>query len=134
MPRVFAANSSGVTIDNQAVEGVRAIDYAVQREQGDVFALGAQERITMYYGASRVKAQIRVASASDKLDALTTSGDKFQVVANLKHGQTARSVAFDECYMQSKDFSMGAGAHGETIYAFTATRVRETDASDAVNA
>ncbi len=131
MATIFSANSSGVLIDNENVEGLRGIDYNVVRQQGDVFALGSNERISVYYGASRVEGILRVASTSAKLDGLVSSGAMFQVVANLKQGQTSRSVAFDECYMLNKGFSMEAGGHGETIYTFSATRVREEDAASA---
>lgn len=125
MPMIFAANSSGVLIDNELVDGLRGIEYQVTREQSDVFALGSPERIAVYYGASRAQGRLRVASANAKLDDLIASGGSFQVVANLKHGQSARSVAFDECYMVGKDFGLESGRHGETIYNFSATRVRE---------
>jgi hypothetical protein len=126
---IFAANSSGILVNNTAVDGVRGVDYQVEREQGDVYALGGAERVAIYYGASRVQGRLRVASASPALDTLTTSGDKFQVVANLKQGQATRSVAFDDCYMLSKEFVMEAGKHGETVYSFTAVRVREQDSA-----
>lgn len=134
MATIFSANSSGVLIDNENVDGVRGIDYQVVRAQSDVHALGSHERISVYYGASRVEGRLRVASASPKLDGLITSGNTFQVVANLKQGQASRSVAFDECYMLTKEFSMSAGQHGETVYAFSATRVREEDSSGAAPA
>lgn len=134
MPSVLTANSSGVLVDNQPIDGILGIDYQLTREQGDVHSLGASERIAVYYGATRVRGMIRVASVSDLLDGLAVSGAAFQVVANLAHGQTARSVSFDECHIDGKDFSMAAGGHGEAVYSFTATRVREEDASQAETA
>ncbi len=130
MGTVFTANSSGILVDNTKVDGVRGIDYQVVRDQSDVHALGSDERIAVYYGASKVVGCIYVASACSQLDELATSGAPFPLVANLKHGQTARSVAFDDCYMESKEFSMSSGGHGESVYKFTATRVREEDTSD----
>jgi hypothetical protein len=91
----------------------------------DVHALGSHERVTVYYGASSVQARLRVASADTHLDELTTSGALFQVVASLRHGEAARSVAFDDCVITGKEFAMATGGHGETVYEFTATRVRE---------
>lgn len=131
MPSVFTANSSGILVNNEAVEGVRGIHYQLEREQGDVHALGSPERIAVYYGATRVRGKIRVASVSNTLDALAASGEVFQVVANLSHGQSARSVSFDECHIDGKDFAMTAGGHAEAAYTFTATRVREDDQSEA---
>lgn len=127
MATVFTANSSGIQVDGKAVDGVRGIQYQLVRDQSEVFALGSHERISVYYGPSRVLGRIQVASASPALDALTSGGASFQVVANLKHGQGARSVAFDECHMERKEFSLGTGEHAETTYVFTATRVREDD-------
>lgn len=127
---VFTANSSGVQVDNANIAGVRAIDYRHEREQSDVHGLGSDERLAVYYGPMRVVGRIRVASTSPELDALALSGNEFQVVANLKHGQAVRSVAFDACYMRSKEFQMNSGGHGETVYEFTATRVREEDSTE----
>lgn len=127
MGKVFVANSSGVLIDNENVEGVRGIDYQLLREQHDVASLGTHERVAVYYGLTRVRARLRVASAHPKLDSLAGGDKSFQVVANLRHGQAQRVVAFDECYMESKEFAMAASGHGETIYTFTATRLREED-------
>jgi hypothetical protein len=134
MATVFTANSSGILVDNQPVVGVCALTYRLERERGDVHALGSDERITVYYGARRVRGEIRVASVSEELDGLTASGAEFQIVANLAHGQAARSVSFDECHIHGKEFGIGVGAHGEAVYSFTATRVREEDKSEPTTA
>lgn len=131
MATVFTANSSSITVDGQAVPAVRAIDYRLVREQGDIYALGSGERLTVYYGAMRVQGRVTVASASPPLDTLAGSGAAFQMVAQLRHGDTSRSVSFDECHMETKEFSMGTGGAGETVYVFSATRVREEDAAAA---
>ena len=131
MAKVFTANSSGVLVDNEPVEGVRGVDYQQTREHNEVYAVGGDDRIAVYYGARRVRGQLRVASTSPKLDELSASGAAFQIVCNLRHGQTSRSVAFDDCFMESKQLSMVAGGHAETVYAFSATRVREEDAQSA---
>ena len=127
MATVFTANSSGVLVDGQAVPGVLGIDYQVSREQNEIYALGSDERVAVYYGARRVAGRIRVASANPDLDRLTTEGVLFQIVANLRHSESSRSVAFDDCFIESKDFSIGTGGHGETVYTFRSTRVREED-------
>lgn len=61
------------------------------------------------------------------LDALSTSGEMFQIVSTLTHGQATRSVSLDDCYITNKEFSIQSGGHGETVYSFSATRVREED-------
>ena len=131
MATIFTANSSSIMVDGNPVEGVQSIDYRVVRQQGDVFALGSAERLTVYYGATRVQGRIHIASANAALDALASSGDMFQVVSSLAHGQALRSVSFDDCFITNKEFSIQSGSHGETIYSFSATRVREEDSTAA---
>jgi hypothetical protein len=127
MATIFTANSSSLMVDGNPVEGVQSIDYRVVRQHGDVFALGSSERLTAYYGATRVQGRIQVASTSAALDTLANSGAMFQVVATLAHGESSRSVSFDDCFMTDKEFAISSGGHGETVYAFSATRVREED-------
>jgi hypothetical protein len=127
MPVVFAAHSSSVLIDGQPIEGVQGIDYRVVRQQGHVFALGSSERLTTYYGETHVDGRVTVASTSAALDTLVTSGDAFQIVGNLAHGGATRTISFDDCRMARKEFNLLSGGHGETVYLFTATRVRESD-------
>jgi hypothetical protein len=127
MPVIYAAHSSSVMVDGQPVDGVQSIDYRVVRQQGHVFALGSSERLTTYYGETRVDGRITVASTNAALDGLITSGAAFQVVGNLAHAGASRTVAFDECQMSRKEFNLNSGSHGESVYIFTATRVRETD-------
>jgi hypothetical protein len=131
MSKIFTANSSSVLINGTAVEGVQSIDYRMTRQQSDVYAVGSSERLTVYYGSQHVEGRIHVASASPDLDGLATSGQAFQIVANLAHGDTTRTVALDDCYMTEKEFNLNSGSHGETIYSFSATRVREEDAGAA---
>ncbi len=127
MPKIFTANSSSVLVNGAVIEGVQGIDYRYVRQQSNVYAIGSNERLTVYYGPSHVEGRIQVISASPDLDRLAASGAAFQVVANLAHGDVTRSLALDDCFMTGKDFAMNSGGHGETVYTFTATRVREDD-------
>lgn len=131
MATIFAANSSTLMVDGNPVEGVQGLNYRIVRQQGEVFALGSDERLTAYYGATRVQAELSVASVNADLDALTASGAMFQLVATLAHGDLSRSVSFDDCFMTGKGFEISSGGHGETVYSFTATRVREEDSGGA---
>lgn len=124
---VFSANSSSVTVNGEAIAGVQALDYRQVRDQGQIFALGSEERIAVHYGAMRVEGRVTVASASVSMDTLSTSGEPFQLVAQLSHGEAARSVSFDECHMVNKEFTISTGGSGSSVYVFTAVRVREED-------
>ncbi|MGE0824814.1 MAG: hypothetical protein AB7P18_22180 [Candidatus Binatia bacterium] len=127
MPNIFAANESQVLVDGETVEGVRAIEYRRLQTRSSVYALGSEERIGLISGPQVVEGQVIVASASPKLDGLGQA-QSFQISALLVHGTTRVSVTFDECFLQEKNFKLGVGGHGESIYSFTATRVREEPA------
>jgi len=124
---VYSANQSEVRVGNEAIAGVRSIEYRAQRARNEVTALGTDERIAVYYGARSVIGRVRVASTSPALDALLDTPEETQIVARLAHGETRRTVAFDECWLESKSFDISDGGHGETTYTFSATRVREED-------
>jgi hypothetical protein len=124
VPTIFAANESSVLIDGTAVEGVRAVEYRQERARSSVYALGSDERVGMVSGPKVVEGRIRVASTSATLDGIDPN-TPFQIAAQLKQGATTMTVTFDECFLLQKSFELGVGQHGEALYAFTATRVRE---------
>jgi hypothetical protein len=107
---------------------VRAVEYRSARARHEVTAIGTDERIAVYYGAKSVTGRMRVASTSGVLDRLLSEPEVFQVVATLRHGSANRTVAFDECWMEDKQVELTDGGHAETVYQFSATRVREEDA------
>ncbi len=123
MATVFAANESAVMVNGTPIQGVRAVEYRTSTVRNDLYAIGSSERIGVITGERSVEGRIRVASTAPALDELV--GDEFfQIAAPLRQGDTDVTVSFDECLLTEKSFSMGAGGHGETVYAFTATRVR----------
>jgi hypothetical protein len=125
MALIVTAQHSEVKINDETVEGLQAIDYTVVKNRSQVGAIGTDERIAVYFGMKSVVGRLRVASANATLDGLLGSNAEFSVSVTLAHGETSRKVAFDSCYMEDKAFSLAAAGHGETIYSFTATRVRE---------
>lgn len=124
MPTIFAANESSVMVNGKAVDGVREIEYNKQQSCESVFSLGSAERIGMVSGPQIVQGRLTVASTSPGLDGVADGGS-FSVIATLKHADHHMTVTFDECYLTDKDFDMTVGTHGEAVYSFTATRVRE---------
>jgi hypothetical protein len=124
MAPVFQANQSTVKVDEETVEGVRSVEYRSATSRQDLYALGGAERIAVISGQQSVECRLRVASASPKLDGLAPDA-VFQVVANLGGAANPVTVSFDDCELTEKSFSLGAGGHGEAVYAFTAIRVRQ---------
>jgi len=125
MPQVFTALASEVKINQETVEGLQSLDYNVVKNQRHVGAIGTDERIAVYFGMKTVAGKLRVASINATLDGLLQSNGEFSISATLKHGEATRRVAFDACYMEDKTFGLTAEGHAETIYSFSATRVRE---------
>jgi hypothetical protein len=125
MAQVFTAFRSEAKVNGETIEGLQSIEYRELRNRSDIGAIGTEERVASYIGLRVVSGRVRVASANTTLDGLVASMEPFSITAVLRHGETSRTVAFDECVMDEKSFSLSADAHGETIYQFSATRMRE---------
>ena len=125
MAQVYTALQSEAKVNGETIEGLQSIEFREQKSRADVGAIGSDERIAVVYGLKVVTGRLRVASANAALDDLLTSRDAFSVTAILRHGDDTRTVAFDECVMDEKSFALTAAAHGETVYQFSATRLRQ---------
>ncbi len=129
MATVFSANRSDVLIDGEAIEGLQSLAFRLVTEREDVRAIGSAERVAVSFGLRTVQGEISVRSANFKLDAHLDKQSKFQLVSNLKKDDSAdaakRTMSFDDCYVENKDFSVGAGGTAITTYVFSATRIRE---------
>ena len=126
MALVFTAYQSEVKINDETLEGLQAIEYQESKDRQDVGAIGTDERIAVYFGMKQVMGKLRLASANVTLDKLLAGNIKFSVTVAHREGDAVkRSVTFDDCYAEDKAFSLAAEGHGETVYTFTATRVRE---------
>ncbi len=129
MATIFSANRSNVLVDGEAIEGLQSLAFRVLTEREDIRAIGSAERVGVSFGLRSVQGEIVVRSAHYKLDDHLKDQSKFQIVANLKKDEAAdapkRTLSFDECFVENKDFSIGAGGTVVTTYVFSATRVRE---------
>lgn len=124
MPTVFAATESSVLVDGEPVDGVQGIDYRMRRSRSNIYALGSTERIDVTSGAYDVEGRLRVASTSPALDGLAGE-QRFQIIANLRHGETTSTVTFDDCFLTEKTFELSVSGSGVAVYVFSAARVRE---------
>ena len=125
MAQIYDAFASEVKVNDETVEGLQTIEYRQVKNRRDVGAVGTDERIAVYFGTKIVNGKLHVASANTTLDTLLNGNTEFSISATLRHGETTRQVSFDNCYLDDKSFEMAAQGHGETVYSFTATRVRE---------
>ena len=126
MPQlIYTAARSEAKVNEETIEGLQAIDYRVVRNRHDVGAVGTNDRVAVYYGLTMVVGRLRVASVNAKLDELLQSGATFDISVHLTHGDSERTVGFEQCYMEDKSFALDTEHHGETIYTFTARGVTE---------
>jgi hypothetical protein len=126
MPLVFTAFQSEVKVNDETLEGLQSIEYRLVKNRHDVGAVGTHERIAVYFGMMIVTGKLRLASTNKKLDELLQGNTKFAISVTHREGEeTERLVSFDDCYLDDKTFALETEGHGETVYSFTATRVRE---------
>jgi len=125
MPQVFTAFASEVKVNEETVEGLQSIEYSMVKNRQHIGAIGTDERIAVYFGLKLINGKLRVASINKTLDGFLQSNSEFSISVTLKQGETSRKVTFDSCFLEDKGFSMLSDGHGETVYSFTATRVRE---------
>lgn len=125
MSQIYAANESAVLINGQPVPGVQSLEYRRVRERRNVYAVGGAERVGVITGRESVEVRLSVASTAPSLDELGWADTPFDMVAQLRSGETETTVAFNECLISEKNFSMPVAGRGETVYDITATRVQE---------
>jgi len=124
MPTIFSSNESSVLINGEPVEGVSGIEYRYNQIRHNIYSLGSAERIGMVSGQRSVEGQISASSTITSLDGMLDD-TPFQVSAQFRQGETLMTVAFDDCQLTDKQFSLAVGEHGQSVYRFIATRVRE---------
>jgi hypothetical protein len=123
--QIYTAFASGAKVNEETLEGLQSIEYREAKNRHDIGAVGTDERIAVYFGLKVVLGRLRVASANATLDKLLNDNSTFSLSVALKHGDVSRNVTFDGCVLDEKQFTLERETHGETIYSFTATRVRE---------
>jgi hypothetical protein len=129
-PTIISANVSNIKVDGEVIPGLQSIDYKIVRNRQNVHNIGLDERVGVDYGPMYVTGTLRVRSTYPKLDTMLITGisniKPFQLVVELKKGgQAIKTLAFDDCYVEGKSFSMDSNGVGLSDYSFTATRLRE---------
>lgn len=125
MAQIYAANESAVLINGEPVLGVQSLEYRRVRERSNVYAVGGAERVGVITGRESVEVRLSVASTAQLLDEAGWADEPFDMVAQLRSGETETTVAFNECLIVEKNFAMPVAGRGETVYDITATRVQE---------
>lgn len=129
-PTIISANVSNIKVDGEVIPGLQAIEYKIVRNRQNVHNIGIDERVGVDYGPMYVTGTLRVRSTYPAFDTMLITGvadvKPFQLVVELKKGgESIKTLAFDECYLEGKSFSMDANGQGLSDYTFTGTRLRE---------
>ncbi|HIH44878.1 MAG TPA: hypothetical protein HA257_07355 [Candidatus Methanoperedenaceae archaeon] len=126
---IWSARDSKVMVDSTEVEGLQSIEYKVNRTRSDVVAIGQPLRQGVEYGVKVVTGTLRVKSTCPPLDeklAKTVLDEaKFTLQAQLKKGDATKTVTFQECYLDGRDYSMDVNGVGIASYTFSATDIEE---------
>lgn len=126
---LWSARESKVFMDSTEIEGVQTVDFRVNRNRSDVIAVGQTLRQGVEYGVKEVTGTIHLKSSSEPLDAKLRLDDleqaRFTLSLQLKKGQQQWNITFQECYLDSREFTMDVNGVGIAVYTFTATNVQD---------
>jgi len=126
---IWSATESKVMIDSTEIEGLQSIEYKVNRSRTDIIAVGQPLRQGVEYGVKVVNGKLRVKSScpplDDKLSKTNLEEAKFTLQAQLKKGGTQKTVTFQDCYLDDREFTMEVNGVGIAIYTFSATDIQE---------
>lgn len=127
---IISANVSNVKVDGETIPGLQAIEFKVVRNRQNIHNIGIDERVGVDYGPMFVTGTVRVRSAYAPFDEMLLSdvakAKSFQLVVELKKGgESIKTLSFDECWLESRTFSLDANGVALSDYTFTGTRLRE---------
>ncbi|HLF05893.1 MAG TPA: hypothetical protein VI893_01740 [Thermoplasmata archaeon] len=127
---VLAANKTEVMFDGEKVPGLKGFAFKVFEDKQEVRGIGSEERLGVVYGRLHIKGQILVHSNAEFLNKKMIERDSFQVVVRID--QTSypedsgkKSITFDGCHLDDREFTLDANGYALTTYTFTADRLRE---------
>lgn len=128
---IWSATESKVMIESTEIEGLQSIEYKVNRSRSDIVAIGQGLRQGVEYGVKVVTGKLRVKSScpilDEKLNKTNMEEAKFTMTANLqKTGRTPKTISFQECYLDDREFSMEINGVGIATYTFSAMDVQES--------
>ena len=127
---IASANVSSIKVDGDVVNGAQSLSVKWERERRNVYAVGSDVRAGVDYGPLFITGALQVRTTYPKLDEILllepADVKSFQLLVELKKGSSpVKTMAFDQCYLERKEFTIDANGQGLSTYVFTATRMRE---------
>jgi hypothetical protein len=127
---IWSATESKVVIESTEIDGLQSIEYKVNRSRSDIVAIGQGLRQGVEYGVKVINGKLRVKSScsilDEKLNKTNMEDAKFTMTANLKKGNLSKTISFQECYLDDREFSMEINGVGIATYTFSAMDVQES--------
>lgn len=127
---IWSATESKVVIESTEIDGLQSIEYKVNRSRSDIVAIGQGLRQGVEYGVKVINGRLRVKSScsilDEKLNKTNMEEAKFTMTANLKKGNLSKTISFQECYLDDREFSMEINGVGIATYTFSAMDVQES--------
>jgi hypothetical protein len=127
---IWSATESKVLVDGAEIEGLQSIEFKVNRSRTDIVSVGKQVRDGVEYGVKVITGKLRVKSTCQPLDeklsktVLEEAG--FSLSAQLKKGTASKTVDFQGCYLDDREFTMDVNGVGVAVYTFSAQDVKES--------
>ena len=126
---VWSAKDSKIMVDSKEVVGLQSIEFKESMVRSDVTGIGQPLRLGVEYGVKAINGKLRVKSSCPPLDEKLAKKEltdaKFTLQAQLKKGTQSKTVTFQDCYLDDREFSMEVGGSGIATYTFSATDVKE---------
>jgi hypothetical protein len=127
---VLAANKTEVMFDGEKIGGLKGFAFKVFEDKQEVRGIGTEERLGVVYGRLHIKGQVLIHSNSEFLNRRMLEREPFQVVVRIDQStypekSGTKSITFDGCHIDDREFTLDANGYALTTYTFTADRLRE---------
>jgi hypothetical protein len=125
----WSARESKIMVDSKEIEGLQSIEFKEHRNRSDIPAIGESLRQGVEYGVKVINGKIKVKSTCSTLDEKFSKKEvedmNFTLSAQLKKGSKSKTMTFQDCYIDDREYSMEVNGVGITTYTFSATDVQE---------
>lgn len=109
--------------------GVQSLEYKVNLNKQDHYEGGDHLRKYVTYGYKQVSGIIRLKSTcsilDDLLDKMEEANNSFSLQVILSDGTSQKTLDFQNCFLDAKEFGMDLNGNGIASYSFTARDVKE---------
>mgnify|MGYP000153162771 CR=1 FL=1 len=132
MPEIVNANVVDIMFDGKPIPGLKGFTFKIYKDKREIPAIGSRETFGYSYGKLHIRGQILVHSNSTLLNEHMENDTTFQITINMPLDPfmpgsegAVKNIAFDECHVEDREFSLDAHGYAVTTYTWSAVRIRE---------